>query len=384
MSRRDAFDRILASLHEAMLDDTRWPATTALIEDACGIGKNGSALVGGEGSGDNARVWFARAYSRGERRQDLEREYFENYYPHDERVPRIRDLPDSLLVHIPRLYTEQELKTSLAYNEGLRRTGGQNGLNVRLDGPHGWRIVWAISNPMSTSGWDSTQIKLIERLLPHLRQFVRVRQAMVDVQASGVSFGALLHNARIGVMQLDRRGRIVEVNDRALGTLRRQDGLVDHDGRLSAWLPADNARLQELLAAAIPPFGGQGVGQSMTVGRSAHLSRMVLHIHPVDGGRSHIGAPRVAALALVVEPESPPPLDARLVSEALGLTRAESEVAVMLSEGRSVRDIAAVTDRKPGTVHDLIKRANKRQGISRQVDLVRLVLQLAELSPPQD
>ena len=384
MSRRGAFERILASLHEAMLDDTRWPATTALIEDACGIGKSGSALVVGEGGIDNARVWFARAYSRGERRQDLEREYFEHYYPHDERVPRIRGLPDSRLVHIPSLYTKQELKTSLAYNEGLRRTGGQNGLNVRLDGPRGSRIVWAISNPIATSGWGSSQIKLIERLLPHIRQFVRVRQALTDADVLSASFTDMLHATGFGIVCLDRCGRIVEVNDRALDMLRRQDGLVDHGGRLSAWLPADNTKLQGLLDAAIPPFGDQGVGRSMTVGRSANLPRLVLHVHPVDGGRPLVGLPRVAALVLVVEPESRPRLDAGLVSEALGLTRAESEVAVMLSEGRTVREIARVTDRAPSTVHDLIKRANKRQGISRQVDLVRLVLRVVELSAPRD
>ena len=97
-----------------------------------------------------------------------------------------------------------------------------------------------------------------------------------------------------------------------------------------------------------------------------------------------MGAPRVAGLVLLVEPESAPRLDAGTVSEALGLTRAESEVAVMLSEGRSVREIAAATDRKAVAVHDLIKRVNKRQGISRQVDLVRLVLRPSELSPSQD
>ena len=102
-----------------------------------------------------------RAYAHGQRREDLEREYFDNYYPHDERVPRIRRLPDSQMVHIPDLYTDQELKTSLAYNEGLRRTDGQNGLNVRLDGPHGSRIVWAVSNPTATDGWGSDQIQLI-------------------------------------------------------------------------------------------------------------------------------------------------------------------------------------------------------------------------------
>ena len=31
MNNQDAFERILASLYDARIDDTRWPATSALI-----------------------------------------------------------------------------------------------------------------------------------------------------------------------------------------------------------------------------------------------------------------------------------------------------------------------------------------------------------------
>ncbi len=37
MSGHDAFERILASLYDAMLDDVHWPTTTALIDEACGL-----------------------------------------------------------------------------------------------------------------------------------------------------------------------------------------------------------------------------------------------------------------------------------------------------------------------------------------------------------
>ena len=47
MSGHDAFERILASLYDAMLDDVHWPATSALIEEACGI--TGNTLLVGEG-----------------------------------------------------------------------------------------------------------------------------------------------------------------------------------------------------------------------------------------------------------------------------------------------------------------------------------------------
>ncbi len=45
MSGHDAFERILTSLHEAMLDDVHWPTTTALIDEACGLTSNALGLI---------------------------------------------------------------------------------------------------------------------------------------------------------------------------------------------------------------------------------------------------------------------------------------------------------------------------------------------------
>ena len=49
-----AFERILASLHEAMLDDTLWRHTSALIDEACGITSNAIAVADGRGSDSRA------------------------------------------------------------------------------------------------------------------------------------------------------------------------------------------------------------------------------------------------------------------------------------------------------------------------------------------
>ena len=138
MNNQDAFERILASLYDAMLDETRWPATSALIDEACGITGNG--LMVAEGPKDDVRAVFVGLYSRGQRREDLEREYLENYHSIDERVPRFRQLRVSRLVHINDLYTVEELKTSPTYNELLPRAGMQDSLNVRLAGLDGSHI----------------------------------------------------------------------------------------------------------------------------------------------------------------------------------------------------------------------------------------------------
>ena len=376
MSAPPAFERVLASLYDAMLDDTRWPATSALLDEACGIA--GNALMVGEGPQDDIRVLFVGLYSRGQRRPDLEREYLDVYHPIDERVPRLRQLPDGHLVPIKDLYTAEELKTSRAYNEALRRATYQQGLNVRLDGPDRSHMTWGLGDPVASDGWGSSQIALVRRLTPHIRQFIRVRQALVRAQAGDTTVTALLENARIGVLHLDRRGRILAVNDRARSLFRHGEGLSDNDGALCALDPDDQGRLARLVAEALPTSSAVPVSGSMLLGRAAAVPPLVVHVKPVGVPQPDYGARHVAALVLIVEPGRHPRLDPDVVARTLGLTPAESQVAVWLADGKSVRDMATATGLTEGAIYWHLKQSYQKLPISRQVDLVRLVLSIAE------
>ena len=379
MDKQVALTEVLAALQDAALDHNLWPRAAGLIDEACGL--VGHALVVGEGLGEDVTIHFANFYFRGHRRQDLEREYFERYHPFDERLPRLRRLPHGQVAHVTNLYTDQELKSSPVYNEGLPLLGSQNGLIVRIDGLHGLRVVWALGDPAGRDGWDSDQVTMIERLAGPIGQFVRVGQALAAAHALRSSLSSLLDNTGIGVIHLDQHGRIVEANARARDLLRRADGLFDRDGCLGAQLPADNARLQRLLSRVLPPTSSQGTAGTVTVGRPSGQPKLMLHASPVEDGWMDFGR-RVAALLLVVEPGTQARLDKGLVAEALGLTAAETEVAVMLSEGRTPRAIATLTGRRPGTVYDLTKHTYRKLGVSRQADLVRLLWQFSGISGP--
>ena len=376
MSEREAFERILDSLHEAALDRARWSSASALIDEA--LGTHGSSMVFGDGDcAEDIRIYFAWSFFRGRRLRELQREYFEVYYPLDERVPRVRHLPDGQLFHITDLYTEQELKTSVAYNELLLRAHAQNSINVRLDGPNGSRIVWVVNDPVGGDGWSSAQLDSIRRLLPHIRQTVRIQQALGAAGALGATLKELLDTIGLGIVQLDARGRIVAANDRARDVLRTGRGLFDEGGFLYARTPEDNANLQGLLTRALPPFGAQGAGGSTLVRRSAALPPLVLHVNPVGRQETDSRIWPVAALVVVVDPASGIDIDARVAAAALGLTGMESRVAVLLARGMSVREIAAATGRNESTIRSHVKHMFTKHRLSRQADLVRLVLSLA-------
>ena len=377
MSDHDKFAEVLLSLHEATLNDSLWPAASARIDEACGM--LGSALVVGTGaSQEDGQVFLSRICHRGERVEDWEDAYFTHYYPQDERVPRVTRLPDSRLVHMGDLYTDDERRTSATYNEALLDGGYQNGLMARLDGPEGCSIFWTLADSTRRGGWDSRQIALIEAILPHVRQFLRVRHALGGAQALSASLAGLLHDTRLGVVYLNRRGSIIDANDRARELLQRGRGLFEENGFLRARRPADDASLEKLLADALPRFGLPSAGGSMTVIRWPSRSRQAVHVVPVGERRNAFGIGRVAVLVLVVEPDRLARLDAGLVASALSLTATESQVAVALAMGKSVSDIADEKGQKVSTARFHVKRIHSKLGLTRQTDLIRLVLALGD------
>ena len=377
MSTQHLFERTLASLHEAMLDDAHWPATSALIDKTCGLA--GNALAVSDGPKEDIWLNVVGIYSLGERRTDLESEYLKAYRPIDERVLRLRQLPDGHLVPTRDLYSSEEKQTSVTFNEILLKSNAQNGLNARLGGLDGCHIFWVTANPAIAQDWESSQVTIITQLLPHVRQFVRVRQALARAGALDTTATALLENRRIGVVHLDRRGQVLVANDRARHLLLRGEGLSDRDGVLRAWAPDDQSRLDRLVAAALPADGGAAVSGSMPLRRANGLLPLAVHIKPLGVPQPNYGGRYVAALVLLVEPGHRPRIDPDLVAESLGLTPGESQVAVWLAEGRSVDEIALATGRTRNTIHWHLKQIYQKLHISRQADLIRLVLSVADL-----
>ncbi|MDE0030246.1 MAG: helix-turn-helix transcriptional regulator [Deltaproteobacteria bacterium] len=376
MNEEGTFERILASLHEAALDPARWPGASLLIDEA--LGTHGSSLVCAEGeSVEDIRFHLFQTYFRGERHPEVERLYLETYYPLDEQVPRVLRAPFNRLFRITDFYTEQELKTSEAYN--AHRTHGHAGdaIEVRLRGSHRLRILWQVSDPVDGDGWSSGQLDRIRGLLPHIRHFLRVQQTLAGADVLGEPLTDLLEVSGLGIMQLDGRGRIVAVNDHARDLLRTGNGVLDRDGLLCARLPRDNDGLQRLLNRALPQFGVRGAGGSTVVTRADTLLPLVLHVHPVEWQKTDFPFAPVGALVLVVDPVSGTAFDPALVAAALGLTGMESRVAILLAQGMSVRDIAKTTGRKESTIRSHVKHIFAKHGLSRQAELVRLVGLLA-------
>ncbi|MDE0357750.1 MAG: helix-turn-helix transcriptional regulator [Gammaproteobacteria bacterium] len=379
MATQDAFDRTLMLLYEAALTDDKWVMAAASINEV--IGANGHSLSYANPSPPaNPEVLLSRFFVGPERRDDMEELYFRDYYRCDEAIPRLHGLRDGELAYRSDLYTQQEKKTSVVYNEFRCTYGTQHGLYVGLDGLEGGAVVLSLGNSTEGGSWGHGQIRTIKRLAPHLRQFARARHAMAQAGALSASLSALLENGRSGFIQLDRRGRILEANDRARKILLERDGLRDAGGVLAAGMPAENAELQRRLATALPPHGSQAAGGSMKITRTKTRTPLVLEVCPVRTESADRREGDVAALVLLVDPAARPRIDPAFAAKVLGLSPAESRVAVDLAAGRTIAGIAAELGCAESTVRTHVRRTYRKLSVRKQTDLVRRIMSLEALT----
>ena len=105
--------------------------------------------------------------------------------------------------------------------------------------------------------------------MPHVRQFIRVRQALVRAQAGDTTVTALLENPRIGVLHLEVKGDSCHDIRRMLTELDRGGDYIELslDGR-PTWNPLSAtwrdsyslaspvaSRLNQLFGNGKEPFG---------------------------------------------------------------------------------------------------------------------------------
>ena len=154
----------------------------------------------------------------------------------------------------------------------------------------------------------------------------------------------------------------------------------DRDRVLYAREPADRARLERLVAGALPTSGPAAVSGPMMLRRSPLLRPFVVHVKPVGVRWQDCGVWGGAALVLIVEPGYQSGIDLGLVAATLGLTPTESQIAVWVAECLTVDDLAGATGRQESTIRWHLKQIYRKPGISRQADLMRLVLSISEFT----
>jgi len=247
----------------------------------------------------------------------------------------------------------------------LARSGGRDG-------------VVAIQRPRRAGAFDAHDLGKLKAVVPHLQRAFQISRTLSGLATERDTALSMLDQLPHAVILLDAAGRAVAMNRSAEAIARRNDGISLTSAGLQVSAPDEQYRLRELLHHAGKTGLGRGThtGGALAVSRPSGAQPYRVLIVPVrmPQPKLNLGAPRACVACIIAAPETATSLQPAHLQAWFGLTSAEARVALAVTEGQSVKEIAERAATSAETVRNQLKTVFGKFGVHRQAELVRLLL----------
>jgi DNA-binding CsgD family transcriptional regulator len=197
-----------------------------------------------------------------------------------------------------------------------------------------------------------------------------------DLRGRSVQLETALDALSTGVLLLGAKGEILLMNWAASAVTGRADGLLATSSGLRAERPNESARLEKLIQEAIDTSAGKGLnaGGGVLISRKEHAPLQLL-VTPVGNMPAELTR-LTRAMVFVNDPEQRVRPTQDILRTMFGLTPAESRVALLLGDGKSLREIAQMLGVSPNTLKSHLAIIYTKTNTLRQSQLVRLLMRL--------
>ena len=299
-------------------------------------------------------------------------EYHTHFNAHDEWVLaclRRADFVPGATYRGSELVDRQQLRHSYFWRAFLSRWGVTDIVTALIEasGADGPASFITFHRHQGQRPYAKADVLRLARLVPHLRQVLRLHRRLAPALAIGATLLELVQRLDQAVLFVAADGRVVERNPAAARLLAEPDGwLRDQQGRLQAATLQGWTELQPQLAS-LPELGSHCMDLARADRRSARLD-----IRLIQGAGSDQLATHPALAVCTLTPGARDRMQA--LQQVHGLTPAEARMALRIAQGRSAADIVAEQGLSMPTVRTHIAAALAKLGLSRQAQLAAFVL----------
>ena len=211
----------------------------------------------------------------------------------------------------------------------------------------------------------------LDRLMPHLSRAAQLQDVRYFATPELFAPVPFLDEWRQPAMLVALNGTVLRLNGATRQMLGRTRLVQVVDGKLELQGGVQRRMMDECLAAAdVTPACRMLRLTEEQHGEPAVQGALYVFYHPVAVSRGHV------ALLTFYHPDSPPIVDPDLLASAFDLTPAECRVACHIAEGRTPKEIAGQTGVQHDTVRKHLQAIYQKTATNRQVDLIRLLLNL--------
>lgn len=228
--------------------------------------------------------------------------------------------------------------------------------------------------------FDQADIDLAARLQPHLvRAYEIGRQLEGPVGVARNLVAALQHSSH-ALYLVSPDGALAFANAAGERLLARERGLAVMNGRLTA-LHAEAARRMEALFADAAYRGGPRSGGAMSVPSPTGGLPLALRTSPLPLDEGPIFRAAAPVLVAVTDLEAQVRAPEEELKLLFGLSTAEARLAAAVFEGLTLPEAAERFQVSVNTTRFQLSRVFDKTGVTRQADLVKLMMRLAGAAP---
>ena len=306
--------------------------------------------------------------------------YNEHFYRYDPSVTRMRHRPGQVLEdHVtgPRPQRIQGGRR-VFYHEVMAPQTFRHTLALGLSRERDWDAGIILQRSANKGPFSTEAVTTLGQLGGHLRRGLQIHARLAQVGGIQAGMAAALDKAPMGVLFLDHQGRTAFINRRARDILGETRVLSVAKQGLQAAHSDDNRSLQQLVRDALSAARGEDSGSRAGFWLRDPDWQPALHVavSPINLAESDdpfASLNSFAAVWLTPRHTERAPSPSAL-SRLYGITPAEGDLLARLVQGGSPADIARDRAVTLETVRSQLKSLMTKLGVSRQADLVRLVL----------
>jgi DNA-binding CsgD family transcriptional regulator len=374
----EAYDRLVDLLYQGALEQQPWQDALPALREA--LDSQVASLVLRPPSESDRGVILNSVRSAGEGTgrpladpNDWEvTAYREQFFSLDPFV----NLPPDKVIALADILPDKELMASDYYLHYLEPIGVFRILGVDTIEPGGMVGRLRFSRGRSEPAFATRDRQLLGRLAPHLRRALQIYARLQRTTSERDVYAGAVDGLSVATIILDEQARLLNSNAMASALLEEADGLSLRGRRLQIAARETNQALQQAVTSIIQAQqrGEPGVVRALRIRRSPGRSDLGLVVRPVpaSGRGEGQGSPCVAVF--ISDPDLQESASRQTLGELFGLTPAEANLAILLARGLSLAEASGAQNISLHTARAQLKAIFAKTGVSRQAELVRLVL----------
>ncbi len=286
------------------------------------------------------------------------------------------NLPLDEVVALEDILPDAELVASDYYQHYLQPIDLFRILGVDTREPGGMLARLRISRRRSEQRFGPQERALLEKITPHLRRAIEVYARLKRMTSERDVYSGAVDQLSVATIILDEQGRMLNTNALAKALLEEGNGLCLHGRQLHIDGRDINRELQQALDTIIKAqqAGTTAIVRALRVPRSAGRADLGLVIRPVPAAQGNEGQSSPCAAVFISDPDLRESASQQILGELFELTPAEANLAILLARGLSLAAVSETQQVSPHTARAQLKSIFAKTGVSRQAELVRLVL----------